>query len=102
MFSTLTTRGASSTFEALALGADDYVAKAANAGSLDQSLASLRGELVPKIRQFFATDCDGDLSRPAAQAGHAPRRRTRPRGAVPISVCWESVSPPAARRHSAN
>ena len=54
MFSTLTTRGASSTFEALALGADDYVAKAANAGSLDQSLASLRGELVPKIRQFFA------------------------------------------------
>jgi two-component system chemotaxis response regulator CheB len=54
MFSTLTTRGASSTFEALALGADDYVAKASNAGSLDQSLASLRGELVPKIRQFFA------------------------------------------------
>lgn len=55
MFSTLTTRGASSTFEALALGADDYVAKASNAGSLDQSLASLRGELVPKIRQFFET-----------------------------------------------
>ena len=55
MFSTLTTRGASSTFEALTLGADDYVAKASNAGSLDQSLASLRGELVPKIRQFFAS-----------------------------------------------
>jgi two-component system chemotaxis response regulator CheB len=54
MFSTLTTRGASSTFEALALGADDYVAKAANVGSLDQSLASLRSELVPKILQFFA------------------------------------------------
>ena len=65
MFSTLTTRGASSTFEALALGADDYVAKAANAGSLDQSLASLRGELVPKIRQFFA-------------AAPAPPRRTPP------------------------
>ena len=54
MFSTLTTRGASSTFEALALGADDYVTKAANIGSLDQSLETLRGELVPKIRQFFA------------------------------------------------
>jgi two-component system chemotaxis response regulator CheB len=54
MFSTLTTRGAASTFEALALGADDYVAKASNAGSLDQSLANLRGELIPKIRQFFA------------------------------------------------
>jgi two-component system, chemotaxis family, protein-glutamate methylesterase/glutaminase len=54
MFSTLTTRGASATFEALSLGADDYVAKASNAGSLDQSMASLRGDLVPKIRQFFA------------------------------------------------
>lgn len=54
MFSTLTTRGASATFEALSLGADDYVAKASNAGKLDESLASLRSELLPKIRQFFA------------------------------------------------
>jgi two-component system chemotaxis response regulator CheB len=53
MFSTLTGRGASATMEALALGADDYVAKAANAGSLDRSMASLRLELVPKIKQFF-------------------------------------------------
>jgi two-component system chemotaxis response regulator CheB len=53
MFSTLTTRGAASTFEALSLGADDYVAKASNAGKLDESLASLRGELLPKIRQFM-------------------------------------------------
>ena len=53
MFSTLTTRGASSTFEALSLGADDYVAKASNAGSLDRSLTSLRTELVPRIKQFF-------------------------------------------------
>jgi two-component system chemotaxis response regulator CheB len=55
MFSTLTTRGASVTLEALSIGADDYVAKAANAGSLDRSLAALRSELLPKIRQFFAT-----------------------------------------------
>lgn len=54
MFSTLTTRGASKTFEALSLGADDYVAKASNSGSLDKSLASLRAELIPKIKQFFA------------------------------------------------
>ena len=55
MFSTLTTRGGSATFEALALGADDYVAKAANSGSLDRSLSSLRSELIPKVRQFFHT-----------------------------------------------
>jgi len=53
MFSTLTERGAALTLESLALGADDYVTKAANAGSLDRSMASLRGELIPKIKQFF-------------------------------------------------
>ena len=53
MFSTLTERGAAATLEALALGADDYVAKAANAGSLDRSMAALRAELIPKIKQFF-------------------------------------------------
>jgi len=53
MFSTLTERGAAMTFEALSLGADDYVAKASNEGSLDRSLASLREDLVPKIKQFF-------------------------------------------------
>ena len=35
MFSTLTERGAEVTLEALALGADDYVTKASNEGSLD-------------------------------------------------------------------
>ncbi|QOY92074.1 chemotaxis response regulator protein-glutamate methylesterase [Paludibaculum fermentans] len=54
MFSTLTERGGATTLEALSLGADDYVAKASNAGGLDRSLASLRDELIPKIRQFFA------------------------------------------------
>lgn len=54
MFSTLTSRGAAATFEALSLGADDYVAKASNAGKLDESLATLRAELLPKIRQFFS------------------------------------------------
>jgi two-component system, chemotaxis family, protein-glutamate methylesterase/glutaminase len=53
MVSTLTTRGAAATFEALSLGADDYLAKASGAGSLEKSLATLRAELIPKIKQFF-------------------------------------------------
>jgi two-component system chemotaxis response regulator CheB len=53
MFSTLTERGAAVTLEALTLGADDYVAKASNEGSLDRSMVRLREELVPKIKQFF-------------------------------------------------
>jgi two-component system, chemotaxis family, protein-glutamate methylesterase/glutaminase len=53
MFSTLTERGAAITLEALSLGACDYVAKASNEGSLDRSMARLREELIPKIKQFF-------------------------------------------------
>jgi len=53
MFSTLTERGAAKTLEALTLGADDYVAKVSNEGSLDRSMARLREEMVPKIKQFF-------------------------------------------------
>lgn len=53
MFSTLTERGAAITLEALTLGASDYVTKASNAGSLDDSMARLREELVPRIKQFF-------------------------------------------------
>lgn len=53
MFSTLTERGAAITMEALTLGADDYVTKVSNEGSLDRSMLRLREELVPKIKQFF-------------------------------------------------
>jgi two-component system chemotaxis response regulator CheB len=53
MFSTLTERGAAVTLEALRLGADDYVGKVSNEGSLDRSMTRLREELVPKIKQFF-------------------------------------------------
>lgn len=55
MFSTLTERGAAVTLQALSLGADDYVTKASNVGSLDLSMAALRAELIPKIKQFFFT-----------------------------------------------
>jgi len=53
MFSTLTERGGKKTLEALTLGADDYVAKASNEGSLDRSMIRLREEMIPKIKQFF-------------------------------------------------
>lgn len=73
MFSTMTERGAAATFEALSLGADDYVTKASNAGSLDVSLANLRHELIPKIRQFF------EIARP-----EAARPQPLPRAAAPV------------------
>jgi two-component system chemotaxis response regulator CheB len=50
MFSTLTERGAATTLDALALGANDYVTKPANVGSVPAALASVREQLVPKIK----------------------------------------------------
>lgn len=77
MFSTLTERGATATMDALALGANDYVAKAANIGSLDRSMASLRSELVPKIKQFFLS------SEPAAAPSKERQREPSVKTAAP-------------------
>ena len=71
MFSTLTERGTAATIEALTAGADDYVTKAANVGSLDQSLANLRHELVPKIKQFFTEEAP-PLSSPSRPISKIP------------------------------
>ena len=69
MFSTLTERGAAVTLEALTLGADDYVTKVSNEGSLDRSMARLRDEMIPKIKQFFRVAGQGAAAAtPAARA----------------------------------
>ncbi len=54
MFSTLTERGAVKTIEALSNGATDYVAKPANVGNVNDSIHTLRGELIPKIKAHCA------------------------------------------------
>jgi two-component system, chemotaxis family, protein-glutamate methylesterase/glutaminase len=52
MFSTLSDAGASATLEALAAGATDYVTKPSNIGSIAESIAAVREQLVPKIRNL--------------------------------------------------
>ena len=52
MFSALTGVGAASTIDALMSGANDYVTKPAG-DTAESEVEKLRGELVPKIRQFF-------------------------------------------------
>lgn len=52
MFSTLTERGAVATFDALTLGATDYVAKPANVGSVQAGMQSVREQLIPKIKSL--------------------------------------------------
>lgn len=52
MFSTLTQRGAEATLDALAKGANDYVTKPANVGSVTAALQNVRMELIPRIKAF--------------------------------------------------
>ncbi|MBL9201898.1 MAG: chemotaxis response regulator protein-glutamate methylesterase [Opitutaceae bacterium] len=52
MFSTLTERGGAATLDALARGANDYVTKPANVGSVAQSIERVREDLIPKIKSL--------------------------------------------------
>ena len=97
MFSTLTERGATVTLEALALGADDYVAKAANVGSLEVSLASLRAEMVPKIKQFFSIRATSQTRFPAPAAVCSPVvQRVCKEGPPKVVAIGVSTGGPAA------
>ncbi|WP_188037679.1 response regulator, partial [Actinotalea sp. JY-7885] len=71
MFSTLTERGAVATLDALAAGATDYVAKPANVGSVQASLAQVATELIPRIRAFAARSVTSRAGAPGAPAGRA-------------------------------
>jgi two-component system chemotaxis response regulator CheB len=52
MLSTLTSRGASATIDALTRGATDYVCKPSGGHGIDESRRHLRAELVPKVRAY--------------------------------------------------
>jgi two-component system chemotaxis response regulator CheB len=82
MFSTLTERGAAATLEALALGANDYVTKPANVGSVGAAQQRIRAELIPKIKALCARHprgpsparTAGALADGAARVAGPPRR----------------------------
>ena len=52
MFSTLTERGALATLDALSLGASDYVTKPACVSDPSQAIASIRQQLIPRIKSL--------------------------------------------------
>src|SRR3954447_763372 len=88
MFSTLTERGASATLDALSAGANDYVTKPANVGSVAQSMESVREQLIPKIKALL-----GRSTSPVG--GRLPRKITAPRARPPPPVGARSPPPPA-------
>src|SRR4051794_15016907 len=73
MFITLTERGASATLDALSAGANDYVTKPANVGSVGQSMESVPQQLAPKIKALPGRSMTGGPAAPAAAAPVAVR-----------------------------
>jgi two-component system chemotaxis response regulator CheB len=76
MFSTLTERGASATLDALSAGANEYVTKPANVGSVGQSMESVREQLIPKIKALTGRPVRVG---PARVAAPPPPRAAAPR-----------------------
>ena len=99
MFSTLTERGATATLDALAAGADDYVTKPANVGSVGQSKESVREQLIPRIRVLTgrpaAPVAGGAVARPLAAPVPA-RPRTGLRKTPAVLVIGSSTGGPDA------
>ncbi len=81
MFSTLTERGASTTMEALLRGANDYVTKPANVGSVAEAQLRIREALIPRVH---------------ALAGRAPTT-TRRAPATTVSATTTRSAGPRAR-----
>ncbi|WP_284328104.1 protein-glutamate methylesterase/protein-glutamine glutaminase [Demequina litorisediminis] len=76
MFSTLTSHGASSTLDALASGATDYVTKPTKVADPTEAIAVITSQLVPKIKALCAVRPLRGLGVRPAQA-RGPVRRPR-------------------------
>jgi len=94
MFSTLTARGAEATMDALQKGANDYVTKPSNVGSVTQAIQNVRSELIPKIKAFCpwttpsvaTTTVIRPLNRIATLASVSPVTKSRSIDAIVIGV----------------
>ncbi|GAA2647752.1 protein-glutamate methylesterase/protein-glutamine glutaminase [Paractinoplanes durhamensis] len=93
MFSTLSAAGASATLEALAAGATDYVTKPSNVGSVNESIAAVRSELVPKIHALGGRRRVAPGAPPGRPSAPAAPIRTRP-GAAPPRAGLPPAGPP--------
>jgi two-component system chemotaxis response regulator CheB len=99
MFSTLTERGASATLDALSAGANDYVTKPANVGSVAQSMESVRQQLTPKIKALTGRPLTGGPTATPAMAPIAvrpPAPRTRAVKEPAVLVIGSSTGGPEA------
>ena len=93
MFSTLTERGASVTLDALTAGANDYVTKPANVGSVAEAFARIKSELIPKIKALCGIREIAPADLPPVKA---VMRRPAPAGAIEVVAIGVSTGGPNA------
>ena len=98
MFSTLTERAAQATFDALAAGANDYVTKPANVGSITASMESVRTQLIPRLRALTGRSAPTSPAAPATWSPSAAGAPSVVRAGAPLST---PGSPPASARSAA-
>jgi two-component system chemotaxis response regulator CheB len=101
MFSTLTTRAGSATLDALALGAADYLTKPESFGGRDQAFASIKAEMLPKVKVLGRARRP---SRPSATllprpAAPVVKRRAAATARVEVVVIAVSTGGPKALQH---
>jgi two-component system chemotaxis response regulator CheB len=96
MFSTLTERGASATLDALAAGANEYVTKPANVGSVGQSMESVREQLIPKIKALTGRPLTQGPARVAAPPPRPALPRIGPGKKPAVLVIGSSTGGPEA------
>jgi two-component system, chemotaxis family, protein-glutamate methylesterase/glutaminase len=98
MFSTLTERGATATLDALSAGANDYVTKPANVGSVAQSMDSVREQLIPKIKALAGRPVTPGPVRATAPIPppRPPVPRSRPSKKPAVLVIGSSTGGPEA------
>lgn len=96
MFSALTERGASATFEALSLGASDYATKPDHATSPAEARENIRAELIPKIKSLRRVGGERRVA-PRASAPILPPKIVRPnRRRIEIVAIGTSTGGPRA------
>ena len=83
MFSSLTSRGAEATLDAIDAGASDFATKPASAGHITRAMAHVQTTLIPKIHYW----CDRPLYRPEQKANPV----TRPASPTPRPVARQPV-----------
>ena len=101
MFSTLTTRAAAATLDALTLGASDYVPKPKGLRDPAEGLAYVRDEVAPRILALWppASEAATEVLRPSARRPArvaATRRRSHFPGRVDVLAIGASTGGPKA------